>query len=94
MAESKWDKTLSALNQPSKTPAQPPTVLLHVKSLVPLGKRGTSGLKPKQMLREETVMLAQEKLRARGDKTDFSDLVRMLLERWIVTPERCNGTAS
>src|SRR4051794_20716013 len=79
MLENKWDKTLSALNQKPK--AQPPTVLLPIKAPVPSCKRSTPGWKQKAvLLKEETVTLAQRKLHARGDKTDFSDLMQALLE--------------
>jgi hypothetical protein len=65
MAESKWDKTLSALNYPAKVSGQTSAVLLLVKDPLPLRKRSTPGWKPKQMLlKEDTVALVQAKLKA------------------------------
>jgi hypothetical protein len=70
-------------------------VLLPVKAPLQFGKRSTPGWRPKQMLlKEETVELALAKLKARKDKTDFSDLVQALLEAWIATPECCHDMAS
>ena len=81
----KYAAALAAINEPE---AKPPTVLLPVKAPVPSGKRSTPGWKQKAvLLKEETVALAQRKLQARGDKTDFSDLMQALLEAWVQTPE-------
>jgi hypothetical protein len=82
----KYAAALAALAAPQKP--EPPTVLLPEKKPVLSGKRSTPGWKPKQvLLKKETVMRAQERLKARGDKTDFSDLMQTLLEAWLQTPE-------
>jgi hypothetical protein len=84
MADSKWDKTLAALNYPTK---EPPTVLLPVKAPIPSGKRSTPGWKQKSvLLKEESVDRANELLKRRGDRTDFSDLMQALLDAWLNTP--------
>jgi hypothetical protein len=86
MAEpSKWEKTLSALNAPPK--AEAPTVLLPIKPPRESGKRSTPGWKQKSvLLKEESVYRATERLKRRGDKTDFSDLVQALLDAWLDSP--------
>jgi hypothetical protein len=73
MPESEWDKALSALNQKSK--AQPPTVLLPIKPPILTGKRSRPGCRQKAVLPNgETIDRAEEKLQARRDRTDCSDL--------------------
>jgi len=82
---SKWEKTLSALNTPSKP--NTPAVLLPVKPPAPAGKRSTPGWKQKSvLLKEESVCRANEKLKRRGDRTDFSDLMQALLDAWLHSP--------
>jgi len=67
---------------------QPAAVLLPERRPVLLGKRSTPGWKQKSvLLKEESVRGAQERLRKRGDSTDFSDLMQALLEAWLITPE-------
>jgi hypothetical protein len=69
-------------------PKQPPAVLLPERRPVLLGKRSTPGWKQKAvLLKEESINHAQERLRRRGDKTDFSDLMQALLDAWLATPE-------
>jgi hypothetical protein len=86
MSESKWEKTLSALN-PSPA-GSAPTVLLPVKAPIPSGKRSTPGWKQKSvLLKEESVHRATEKLKRRRDRTDFSDLMQALLDQWLNVPE-------
>ena len=86
--QSKWAKTLSALNDPPKGDAKPPAVLLPEKPPLPLGKRSTPGWKQKSvLLKEESIAQATARLARRGDKTDFSDLMQALLEAWLSTPD-------
>jgi len=64
------------------------TVLLPEESPPASGKRSTHGWKRKAvLLKEETVAPAQQELKARGEKTDFSDLVQALLDAWVKTPD-------
>ena len=76
-------------SRPSRNrPNCPPTVFLPEKDPFLSGKRTTPGWRPKQvLLKEEAIASAQEKLKSRGDKTDFSDLVPVLLVAWLQTPE-------
>jgi len=77
----KYAAALAAINQPE---AKAPAVLLPLKTLPPSGKRSTPGWKQKAvLLQEETVKQAHRKLRLRGDRTDFSDLMQALLEAWL-----------
>ena len=39
------------------------------------------------LLGEESMDRATMRLKQRGDKTDFSDLMQALLEAWLQTPE-------
>ena len=81
----KYAAALAAMTEPAKTA---PAVFLPAKNPILTGKRSTPGWKPKQvLLREESIARAQEKIKARGDKTDFSDLMQALLEAWLQTPE-------
>jgi hypothetical protein len=87
MAE-KPGKYAAALAAISKPEPKPPTVFLPEKQPVLTGKRSTPGWKAKQvLLKEETIALATERLRTRGDRTDFSDLMQALLEAWLETAE-------
>lgn len=88
MAESKWDKTLARLNAPGETtPREAPQILLPEKA--PLqGKRSMPGWRQKAvLLKEASVDEALARLKRRGDRTDFSDLMQALLEAWLGTPE-------
>jgi hypothetical protein len=81
----KYAAALAAINQ---LEAKPPPVLLPAKDPLPTGKRSTAGWKQKAvLLKEESIARATERLRARSDKTDFSDLMQALLEAWLQTPE-------
>jgi hypothetical protein len=52
------------------------------------GKRRTAGWQAKQvLLKEESIQRATERLKARHDRTDFSDLVQALLEASLETPK-------
>jgi hypothetical protein len=84
---SKWDKTLAKLNDPAN-PAPALTVLLPEKAPPPQGKRSMPGWKQKAvLLKEASVEEALQRLKRRGDRTDFSDLMQALLEAWLMTPE-------
>jgi aryl carrier-like protein len=37
------------------------------------------------LLAEESILRATERLKRRGDRTDFSDLMQALLEAWLQT---------
>ena len=87
MPESKWDKTLSALNQPSKAPAQTPSVLLPVKAPLLHVKRSTPCMEAQTNVAEGGHRCAGAAKLKGGDKTDSSDLVQALLERWLQNPE-------
>jgi hypothetical protein len=85
----KYGSLLSEIRQEQKN--QPPAVFLPEKRPVLTGKRSAAGWKQKAVLLKEE---AQERLRRRGDKTDFSDLMQALLEGWLATLERCHDTPS
>jgi hypothetical protein len=81
----KYAAALAAISNPAP---KPPAVFLLDKQPVLTGKRSMPGWKPKQvLLKEETIALATERLRTLGDRTDFSDLIQVLLEAWLQTPE-------
>ena len=81
----KYAAALAAINEPAE---QASTVLLPVKAPIPSGKRSTPGWKQKAvLLGEESMDRATMRLKQRGDKTDFSDLMQALLEAWLQTPE-------
>jgi hypothetical protein len=71
--------------------AKPPAVLpvlIPVKPPAPAGKRSDPAyIQNGAFLKIETIQSASERLRRRGDKTDFSDLLQALLEAWLAMPE-------
>jgi hypothetical protein len=82
----KYGSLMSEIRQ--EQAAQPPPVLLPEKRPALTGKRSAAGWKQKSvLLREESVGRAQERLRRRGDKTDFSDLMQAILDAWLAAPE-------
>ena len=70
---------------------QAPTVLpilLPEKRRINNGKRSHPDFKPKgTYLKKESIARAEERLKRRGDDTDFSDLLQALLDAWLSTPE-------
>ena len=83
--QGKYAAALAAISNPAP---KPPAVFLPDKKPALTGKRSMPGWKPKQvLLKEETIALASERLRTRGDRTDFSDLMQALLEAWLEVPE-------
>jgi hypothetical protein len=68
---------------------EPPTVLpvlLPQKPPPPAGKRSGPAYTQKGVfLKKASVAEANARLDARGDKTDFSDLMQSLLEAWLAT---------
>jgi hypothetical protein len=90
MAENKgkYGNLLSEIRQEQFAQPEPPSALLPEKHPVLSGKRSTPGWKQKAvLLKEESINRAHERLRRRGDRTDFSDLMQALLERWLATPD-------
>jgi hypothetical protein len=84
---SKWEKTLSKLNAPGKS-SPTPQILLPEKAPPPRGKRSSAGWKQKAvLLKEASIDEALQRLKRRGDRTDFSDLMQALLEAWLETAE-------
>jgi hypothetical protein len=84
----KYAAALAALNNPHNPEPKPPTVSLPEKQPIAYGKRSRAGWSQRSvLLKDESVNLAKERLRARGDRTDFSDLVQALLEAWLATSE-------
>jgi hypothetical protein len=80
----KYAAALAAMQPPTQTQA----VLLPERRPVLLGKRSTPGWKQKSvLLKEESINRANERLRRRGDSTDFSDLMQAILDAWLATPE-------
>ena len=66
----------------------PGQVALPLKPEPPRGKRSTAGWKQKAvLLKEVSIEEAQARLKRRGDRTDFSDLMQALLEAWLDTPQ-------
>jgi hypothetical protein len=62
-------------------------VLLPEKRRINTGKRSDPDYKPRGVfLKKETVAHAEDRLKRRGDDTDFSDLVQALLDAWLSTP--------
>jgi aryl carrier-like protein len=39
------------------------------------------------LLKQASIEQAAQRLKQRGDRTDFSDLMQALLEAWLQTPE-------
>jgi hypothetical protein len=80
----KYAAALAAISQPQ----QPGQVALPLKPEPPRGKRSTAGWKQKAvLLKEASVQEALDRLKRRGDRTDFSDLMQALLEAWLETPQ-------
>jgi len=80
----KYAAALAAINQPE----QPSQVALPLKPEPPRCKRSTAGWKQKAvLLKEASIEDALARLKRRGDRTDFSDLMQALLEAWLNTTE-------
>jgi hypothetical protein len=80
----KYAAALAPINEP------PPAnqIALPLKPEPPRGKRSTAGWKQKAvLLKEESVQRANDRLKRRNDRTDFSDLMQTLLENWLSTQE-------
>lgn len=89
MAEGKgkYGSLLSEIRQEQRAPS-PPTVLLPERRPMLSGKRSRPGWRQKSvLLKEESIQRASERLKRRGDRTDFSDLMQALLEAWLKTAE-------
>lgn len=81
----KYAAALAAVAR-SETPQN--HIALPMKPEPPRGKRSTAGWKQKAvLLKEGSIDAANVRLKARGDRTDFSDLMQALLEAWLATPE-------
>jgi hypothetical protein len=81
----KYAVALAAIHQAPETAAH---IALPMKPEPPRGKRSTAGWKQKAvLLKEASVDEALQRLKRRGDRTDFSDLMQALLEAWLDTPE-------
>ncbi len=51
-------------------------------------KRSMPGWRQKSvLLKQASIEQAAQRLKQRGDRTDFSDLMQALLEAWLQTPE-------
>lgn len=85
----KYSELLSEVRREQQ--AKPPTVLpalIPVKPPAPAGKRSDPDYTQKGVfLKKATIARAVERLKRRGDKTDFSDLTQALMEAWLSTPE-------
>jgi hypothetical protein len=44
--------------------------------------------------KEESILRASERLKRRGDRANFSDLMQALLEAWLVAPDWRHDMAS
>lgn len=85
-SKGKYGSLLSEIRQEQSI--QPPAVLLPEKRPILTGKRSAVGWRQKSvLLKEENVSRAQERLKRRGDKTDFSDLMQAILGAWLASPE-------
>lgn len=63
-------------------------VLLPEKRPLYTGKRSDTAYTQKGVfLKKESIERATQRLKTRGDKTDFSDLMQALLEAWLQTSE-------
>jgi hypothetical protein len=71
-----------------------PTALLPVKPQAPFGKRSTPGWEQKSVLvKEESVRRANEKLRHRGDCTDFPTSCRLCWISGLMPPNEAISRA-
>jgi len=83
----KYAAALAALNEPQNPEPKPPAVFLPEKRPIAYGKRSRVGWSQRSvLLKDDSVSLAKERLRGRGDRTDFSDLMQALLEAWLGPP--------
>ena len=81
----KYAVALAAITQPQEKPAQ---IALPLKPEQPRGKRSREGWRPRQvLLTVESIQHAEDRLKRRNDRTDFSDLMQFLLDTWLGTPE-------
>jgi hypothetical protein len=80
----KYAAALAGLHEPMLSQH----ITLPPKPEPPKGKRSREGWRQKQvLLNAASVDHANARLRNRGDKTDFSDLMQALLDAWLATPE-------
>jgi len=87
MAE-KQRKYAAALAAINAAPEPRNHIALPMKPEPPRGERSTAGWKQKAvLLREESILRATDRLKRRGDRTDFSDLMQALLEAWLQMAE-------
>jgi hypothetical protein len=81
----KYAAALAAITRPEQPKNH---MALPMKPEPPRGKRSTVGWKQKAvLLKEASIDEANTRLKRRGDRTDFSDLMQALLEAWLATPE-------
>ena len=81
----KYATALAAINQPQEQPAG---LVLPPKNEPLRGKRSREGWRARQvLLKTESIQRAEDRLKLREDRPDFSDVVQFLLDTWLDTPE-------